>query len=186
MKREFGKKLIEEFFQKIDLTHVIDTSGAYIPGHGTPTVILFGRRRLPRSESSIRAALGIRGEPKQPEIPAKGHVWQAIVNQIDQPGSESEWISVADIRRTTFAKHPWSLSGGGAAVNLETLRSSSNQKSLGDRYHCQLAGQIRPDAMRHSFARCGPPGCVATVALTRIVPLVQGEAVRDWRLSGHD
>ena len=94
MKREFGKKLIEEFFQKIDLTHVIDTSGAYIPGHGTPTVILFGRRRLPRNESSIRAALGIRGEPKQPEVPAKGHVWQAIVGQIDQPGSESEWISV--------------------------------------------------------------------------------------------
>ena len=42
MKREFGKKLIEEFFPRVDLTHVIDTSGAYIPGHGTPTVILFG------------------------------------------------------------------------------------------------------------------------------------------------
>src|SRR5262249_36212990 len=42
MKREFGKKLIEEFFPHIDLTHVIDTSGAYIPGHGIPTVILFG------------------------------------------------------------------------------------------------------------------------------------------------
>ena len=41
MKREFGKKLIEDFFaQKVDLTYVIDTSGAYIPGHGTPTVIL--------------------------------------------------------------------------------------------------------------------------------------------------
>ena len=45
MKREFGKKLIQEFFPKVDLTHVIDTSGAYIPGHGTPTVILFGRNR---------------------------------------------------------------------------------------------------------------------------------------------
>ena len=50
MKREFGKKFIEEFFPKIDLTHVIDTSGAYIPGHGTPTVILFGRNRKPISE----------------------------------------------------------------------------------------------------------------------------------------
>ncbi len=47
MKREFGKKLIEEYFAKVDLTHVIDTSGAYIPGHGTPTVILFGRNREP-------------------------------------------------------------------------------------------------------------------------------------------
>ena len=48
MKREFGKKLIEEFFPRLDLTHVIDTSGAYIPGHGTPTVILFGRWQYPR------------------------------------------------------------------------------------------------------------------------------------------
>jgi hypothetical protein len=32
------KKLIEEYIPRWDLTHVIDTSGAYIPGHGTPTV----------------------------------------------------------------------------------------------------------------------------------------------------
>ena len=43
MKREFGKKLIEQLIPTWDLTHVIDTSGAYIPGHGTPTVILVGR-----------------------------------------------------------------------------------------------------------------------------------------------
>ena len=73
MKREFGKKLIEEFFaHKVDLTHVIDTSGAYIPGHGTPTVILFGRRRFARSDSTIRAVLGVRGEPEQPDDPAQG------------------------------------------------------------------------------------------------------------------
>ena len=47
MKREFGAKLIEEYLPTVDLTHVIDTSGAYIPGHGTPTVILFGRHRTP-------------------------------------------------------------------------------------------------------------------------------------------
>ena len=32
MKREFGKKLIEEFFQTVDLTYVIDTSGATFLG----------------------------------------------------------------------------------------------------------------------------------------------------------
>ena len=47
MKREFGSKLIEEVLPRLDLTHVVDTSGAYIPGHGTPTVILFGRHRAP-------------------------------------------------------------------------------------------------------------------------------------------
>ena len=51
MKREFGKKLIEDVLPHLDLTHVIDCSGAYIPGHGTPTVILFrstGRRSAPK------------------------------------------------------------------------------------------------------------------------------------------
>ena len=45
MKRDFGRPLIEDFLSEIDLTHVLDTSGAYIPGHGTPTVILLGRAR---------------------------------------------------------------------------------------------------------------------------------------------
>ena len=44
MKREFGKKLIENYLPHKDITHIIDTSGAYIPGHGTPTVILFARK----------------------------------------------------------------------------------------------------------------------------------------------
>ncbi len=35
MKREFGSNLIEHFLPRVDLTHVINTSGAYIPGHGT-------------------------------------------------------------------------------------------------------------------------------------------------------
>ena len=85
MKREFGKKLIEEFFPKIDLTHVIDTSGAYIPGHGTPTVILFGRNRKPVGDT-VRAVLGIKGEPSTPKMPSQGLVWQSILKQIDRAG----------------------------------------------------------------------------------------------------
>jgi hypothetical protein len=42
MKREFGKKLIEQFLPTVNLDGVVNTSGAYIPGHGTPTVLLFG------------------------------------------------------------------------------------------------------------------------------------------------
>ena len=73
MKREFGKKLIEEYLPNVDLTHFIDTSGVDIPGHGTPTVILIGRRRYARGDSTIRAVLGIRGEPSQPADPRR--VW---------------------------------------------------------------------------------------------------------------
>lgn len=124
MKREFGKKLIEEFFQKVDLTHVVDTSGAYIPGHGTPTVILMGRCRLPRPGSTIRTVLGVQGEPEQPDVPAKGLVWTAITQQIDHPGSESQWVAVTYIPRQRFAIHPWSLSGGSSGELLNQLNSS--------------------------------------------------------------
>ena len=47
MKREFGKRLIEEYLPTVNLDLVINTSGAYIPGHGTPTVLLFGSAEKP-------------------------------------------------------------------------------------------------------------------------------------------
>ncbi|MFC7276773.1 BREX-2 system adenine-specific DNA-methyltransferase PglX [Paractinoplanes rhizophilus] len=125
MKREFGKKLINNFFAgDVELVEVIDASGAYIPGHGTPTVILLGRNRLVSSRYSlpVRAVLGIRGEPSQPNDPARGLVWRSIVDQIDSPNSESEWVSCADIERRALAQHPWSLSGGGAGPLMEKLQ----------------------------------------------------------------
>src|SRR5699024_5963807 len=69
MKREFGKKLIERFFRdEVRLSHVIDASGAYIPGHGTPTVILVGRNTPNSHKAIIRVLLGVRGEPAQPTV----------------------------------------------------------------------------------------------------------------------
>src|SRR5699024_8388487 len=63
MKREFGKKLIEEFFRnEVCLTHVVDASGAYIPGHGTPTVVLFGRNIKPSSQDRKSVVEGKRVE----------------------------------------------------------------------------------------------------------------------------
>lgn len=77
MKREFGATLIQSFFHGgpykdpqtrrldvysgVELTHVLDTSGAFIPGHGTPTVILAGRHQMARQARPIRAVLGVRG-----------------------------------------------------------------------------------------------------------------------------
>src|SRR5262249_49769159 len=88
MKREFGKNLIQEFCPPIDLTHVIDTSGASIPGHGTPTVILLGRNRKPVG-NTVRAVLGIRGEPKEPENPSQGLVWCSIIENLDRLGVQT-------------------------------------------------------------------------------------------------
>ena len=129
MKREFGKKLIEQFIPKWDLTHVIDTSGAYIPGHGTPTVIPFGRNRKPTT-TKVRAVMGIRGEPTTPEIPAEGNVWKAILQAIDNSGFENEFVSAEDVERSKLETHPWSLGGGGAS-DLKTRIETESTERLG-------------------------------------------------------
>lgn len=177
LKREFGKKLIEEFFPRVDLTHVIDTAGAYIPGHGTPTVILLGRARRPQADV-VRAALGIRGEPGVPRDAAHGEVWSAIVASIDSPGIENEYVSVADMERATFARHPWTLGGGGVADLRDTVEAGAETKlaslaaSIG---FMTIAGEddfyYAPTA-RH-WRRAGAPHSVA----------IKGDALRDWSFS---
>jgi hypothetical protein len=178
MKREFGKKLIEEFFPRIDFTHVIDTSGASIPGHGTPTVILFGRDRAP-VVSTVRTVMGIKGEPSPPDDPAQGLVWRAIVEQVDVAGSESAYISVADTPRSTFAKHPWSIGGGGAADLKETI--SSNRQTL---------NSVVVEIGFGAVTREDDAFIVGSETLIRrgineafIRPLVEGDSVRDWLIN---
>ena len=105
MKREFGTKLIEDFSTYQDLRLVADTSGAYIPGHGTPTVIVVGRNESAIG-STIRAVLGIRGEPGRPDDPAKSFVWTSIIEHIDDPGWDDSWITVTDLDRTLLETHP--------------------------------------------------------------------------------
>jgi uncharacterized protein DUF7008/Eco57I restriction-modification methylase len=181
MKRAFGTKLIENFFaQKVDLTHVIDTSGAYIPGHGTPTVILVGRRRFPRSASTIRAVLGARGEPTQPREPAKGAVWQAIVQQIDEPGSESEWVSAADMPRGYFSSFPWTLGGGGAD---DVTSAIDKAPSILQHLLSRAIGFASFPGQDEAFF-LGTPWLrrhVIHAPLAR--PLIVGETVRDWGLT---
>ena len=175
MKREFGSKLIEQVLPRLDLTHVVDTSGAYIPGHGTPTVILFGRHRSPVDEG-VRTVMGIKGEPSTPDDPAQGLVWSAIVDQIDQAGSESDFVSVADTARATFGKHPWSIGGGGAADLLELLNEVGGV-TLGSL--TSAIGRTTHTGEDNVFFV--PSHWVRRAGLTDYaVALVEGEGVRDF------
>ncbi|MEV7982582.1 BREX-2 system adenine-specific DNA-methyltransferase PglX [Streptomyces sp. NPDC086519] len=127
MKREFGAKLIEEYFaHKVELTEVIDTSGAHIPEHGTPTVILVGRRRFGAGrQPTVRTVRSIRGEPTVPADDEVGLVWQEIVDRIDAPGPPGHWVSVEDLERERyFGKHPWILTNGGLEL-IEEIQAST-------------------------------------------------------------
>lgn len=177
MKREFGSKLIEEVLPQLDLTHVVDTSGAYIPGHGTPTVILFGRHRSP-VEDAVRTAMGIKGEPGTPVNPAQGLVWAAILDQLDCAGSESEFVSVGDTSRQILGKHPWSIGGGGAS-DLKELIEANGTKLLSEvvteiGFGCVISeeeGFLLPVRRKPAAPQ------------KQMRPFVVGEAVRDWGIN---
>jgi hypothetical protein len=130
MKREFGTKLIENYFaHEVELTEVIDTSGAHIPGHGTPTVILIGRpRRGSVRTPMVRTVRSVQGEPFSPESGDDGFVWRAIIEQIDKPGSMSQWVSVDELERSRyFAKQPWVLVDGGLEM-IELMNKGASAK----------------------------------------------------------
>lgn len=177
MKREFGKKLITEFMPKWDLTQVVDTSGAFIPGHSTPTAILFGRNRRPQTEK-VRAVMGIRGEPSTPEEPQTGRVWTAIQAQIDVPGSESEYVSVADLDRSLLHQHPWSIGGGGAAELKELLDDAARRQLRDIAATVGVFGMTNADDVMISDP--------ASLRRRKVLesswrPLVGGDVIRDWQ-----
>lgn len=177
MKREFGRPLVETVLPSLDLTLVVDTSQAYIPFHGTPTVLLFGRHQRPAGDV-VRAVMGKRGENGMPEDPAKGRVWSSIAEGWERVGYENEYVSVTDLSRETLSKHPWSLGGGGAA----DLRSHIEQRAearLDALAEIGTGVVTREDDVyiigRASALRMGIPDA-------QIRPLVEGDAVRDWRI----
>jgi hypothetical protein len=175
-KREFGVAVVEEVLANQDLGLLVDTSGAYIPGHGTPTLLVFGRHRPPVGERLV-AVLGKRGEPSNPPDPATGKVWSAILAGWLCPGFDSPFVSTESVDRSVFGKHPWSLRGGGAlGLQLRMERRCIDQ--LG-----RVAQEMGFDAITGdddvylgdaaSWRRRGVEG-----GLLRV--LIEGEAVRDW------
>src|SRR5690606_22405449 len=134
-----------------------------------------GRNRKPQGD--VRAVLGIRGEPSTPQDAAKGEVWTSITNLIDTPGAENDYISVSDLHRERFARHPWSLQGGGA-VELKHHVGSAAQ--------CRLESRITALGFasfpglddcfvrdERSLERRGVPANMRRKFIT-------GESLRDW------
>lgn len=177
-KKEFGRKLVENYFPCVDVTHLIDSSRAHIPGHGTSTMILFGRAQSPVGDT-IRCILGIRGEAPRPTDPSRGKVWLSILNMIDCPGAEDEYVTVEEVYRRTLSKHPWAL-GGGGANDLKSMLDSRGRPLFDVINHIGYTGQTNADeamigvASDFLRARCEP-------ALLR--HLVVGESVRDFRFT---
>ena len=181
MQREFGKPLIEKYFGQVDLREIIDSSGAYIPGHGTPTVIIIGRNDNP-SRRKIRGVMGIQGEPGVPSDPSRGKVWSSIIDHIDKSSYENSFISIAELDRKFISTHPWSLQGG-AAAQVSRVLDDASSSLLGNRV--SEAG-ISSVTGQDDFFIIGSEKSTQRRGLKPTVALVEGFNLRDWAVASTD
>jgi len=176
MKRSFGKTLVEKCMPEWDMTHVIDTSVAHIPGHGTPTVILMGRHRRPVSKT-IRVVRGIRGSSFVPEDPATAPAWAEIHSRVDEPGFEGTYVSIAEATRESFVRHPWSIGGGGAA-ELKDRIDAAGETTLASVCSVIGRGMHTGEDDAYFVPPAWPKRHRITADQTRT--FVAGENIRDW------
>ncbi|WP_222851687.1 BREX-2 system adenine-specific DNA-methyltransferase PglX [Phytoactinopolyspora mesophila] len=183
MKREFGKSLVENFLPGRDLRTIIDSEGAWIPGHnsdGTPTVILFAVNSVPRTPS-VRAVLskGKREASSVGEV-GEGPFWRSIVENIETPGFDNDWINVDDLERGTLQRHPWILSGGGAGELINKIDYST------PRQISSVVKRVGFMAMSHAdeeFSRPSPVVGRNELESTAWIPLVTGDDIRDYHVA---
>jgi hypothetical protein len=101
-------------------------------------------------------------------------VWSAIIEQVDCPNSQSEFVSVNDSPRVLFAKHPWSIGGGGAAelkVRIDEAASQLLSDVLGQAGFMAIPGEDEAFVAPKHYWR-------NRKIATR--PFAVGDNVRDW------
>jgi hypothetical protein len=179
-RRQFGKKLIESVLPHYDLGSVIDLSGAYIPGHGTPTLILLARNQAP-ANNTVLVLSNLKGESGTPTNPAQGQVWRSVVRGF-AAGHDyiDEYVDVAARPRESLAQHPWQF--GGAKGRLYDKLCANVDTSLGQ-ITVSIGRNANPgydeiflfsidSARRYGFYQ------------SHLKFLIRGEEVRDWFLLG--
>jgi hypothetical protein len=178
MQREFGRKLVEDFFaRRVEITHIIDTSGAYIPGHATPTVLLVGRNQPPRETEPVLTVVSLRGEPAVPSDPAQGLVWRSLIQQTLHPGQEDPWTASRYVGRAQLREFPLRIATDEATDVLAEIESTPHR--LRDHatrigYFANTGSDDIFTAPRHAFTTSG-------ISLDQaLVRVISGSEVRDW------
>jgi methylase of polypeptide subunit release factors len=176
MKREFGKALIEQVLAKQDLFEVIDLGGARFADYGTPTVLLFARRRAPK-EPDVLVVMGKKGDPAG----RPGLVWASAMAGHGAPGFEDEYVSVARVARDAINVHPWSIGGGGAA----DLKLRMDEVSATRFRQVALSGVMTVTGADEVYAAASPIQFERRLPRAReaISRFCFGDGIRDWSIT---
>lgn len=176
-KRDFGKHLVEEFLPTVTVDDVIDTSGAYIPGHGTPTLILTGRRLTPWAGSKATVVNGLRGESYPPEDPARGQVWLSLLKRLAEVPSRDTWTASRSLDQQELHTHPWKLSAPEEESVLEVMRSGRTLRE-----QVRRIGYVASTGSDDIFSAAPAVMRRWGVEPRGTIDLVTGSEVRDWQV----
>lgn len=174
MRRGYGLRLVENFFPTVDLSHIVDSEGAWIPGHnmdGTPTVILIGKNAMPNS-AQVRVVQTMGPRESKDFQNGSGPYWRSILGNIDNAGFTNAWISVKDVSRKTLLTHPWTLSGSGSSELITHLKACG--KALSSMTQGEIGRAVRIGA-DDAFIRPLTPNQQSFVR-----PFLKGEEVRNY------
>jgi hypothetical protein len=177
LRREFGTKLVNEFLRSMDVDLLVDASGAYLPGHGTPTVLLFGRSRQSVTHQ-VRVVDNLRTQATQPPVPAEGLVWRAIEEYADRPGEGNEYARTSIIDQQELFRHPVSL-GPGRDLAIQITRDADTSVAQVIR-EIGYSGQTNIDDL---MLRPCAAWARTRVGQDLVVDLAVGDAIRDWTIS---
>jgi hypothetical protein len=175
--RLFGRELIERVLPKYHLDAVVDLGGAYVPGHGTPTLMLFVKNSEP-TVSKAKVVACRRSETSTPAIPSEGKVWRSIAEHYNQKDFDNEYIEITEYTRQELNHHPWNLSPNRRLMDkirqCKTAELSELAFYLGpgcltgaDDVYLMTEDQARREKIQSTF----------------IKRALRGEDVRDWTLT---
>lgn len=176
MTRDFGIKLIKNYLPKKDMTHVIDSSAATIPGHNTETVIIFARNQEPVSQT-IKMVLKIKEDSVSDQLAHEGEAWNSIVRNLSLTGFEDEFISIEEVDRKILSEHPWSLQGGEAANLLNDLISKKSENLMDCASVIGVFGMTNADDV---FLSDVQSPLLKNIENRYIKEIVVGDSIRNW------
>ncbi|HEV2378927.1 MAG TPA: hypothetical protein VG206_03915 [Terriglobia bacterium] len=175
-KREFGKRLVENFLPAKELQNVVDCSGLSFPGHGTPTLIAFARNRESGPDSEMVVAGGLKGDLLTP--PEDTELWRSLSTQFNQPGYSDKWVAVTARLKAELASHPWVFDLGNQPTKalLEAVTHKSLRDLLDDDvgFDCVTAANDIYLVPIHLARRYRVPS-------KYLLPLAIGEDLRDYQ-----
>jgi type I restriction-modification system DNA methylase subunit len=202
LKREFGKPLIEDCFEAVDIQKIVDCSGLMFPGHGTPTCIVYGRQIVGGNDADwksfpVRIVTILPGGGDLRTPPEESPLWHTIELQQDpvplrllenseravgfRSLFEDSRIAVGDCDRKRILRHP-------------TLLSFPDWPTLDflNRAGSDMLREILTDDVgfmfilgrNDIFMSGGDHLRREKIPPANLKPLYVGDEIRDWQLCG--